>query len=76
MQDETGIQFVLNVKRMEEAGINIDTPVTKNLTQVRLSTFLDLLLEDLELVYVERDDDLIMITTPGDAAKHDGGPRL
>jgi len=66
--DTTGIQFVVNVKRLEEVGVNIDTPVTKNLTQVRLSTFLDLLLEDLELVYVERDDDLIMITTPRDAA--------
>ena len=66
--DTTGIQFVVNVKRLEEVGVNIDTPVTKNLTQVRLSTFLDLLLEDLELVYVERDDDLIMITTPRDSA--------
>jgi len=68
LRDQTGIQFVLNAKRMEEAGVNIDTTVTKNLEQVRLGTFLDLMLDDLGLVYVERDDDLIIITTPEDAA--------
>lgn len=68
LQDTTGIQFVLNQKRMEEAGVNIDTAITKNFRQVRLGTFLDLMLEELELVYVERDEELIVITTREDAA--------
>lgn len=68
LQDTTGIQFVLNQKRMEEAGVNIDTAITKNFQQVRLGTFLDLMLDELELVYVERDEELIIITTREDAA--------
>src|SRR5262245_41700446 len=44
LQLQTGVQFVLNQKKMEEAGINIDTPITKQLKQVRLATFLDLTL--------------------------------
>lgn len=68
LRDTTGIQFVLNQKRMEEAGVNIDAAVTKNFKQIRLSTFLDLMLDELELVYVERDEELIIITTREDAA--------
>jgi hypothetical protein len=68
LREQTGIQFVLDLRRLEELGVNVDTAVTRNLTQVRLSTFLDLVLDELDLVYVERDDELIFITTPENAA--------
>jgi general secretion pathway protein D len=61
-----GIQVVLQLKKLEEASVGADTPVTKSFKQVRLSTILDLLLKDLELTYVEKDG-LLLITTPEDA---------
>jgi hypothetical protein len=64
----TGVQFVLNSKRLEEAGLGTDTPVSRSLHGVRLSTFLDLLLSDLQLTYVEKEGELLLIiTTPEDA---------
>ena len=66
LADKTGIQFYIKAKLLEEAGVNVDTSITKNFRQIRLSTFLDLMLDDLQLVYCEKDD-LIVITTPEDA---------
>jgi hypothetical protein len=66
IRDATGIQFVVRTKKLEEAAVTPDVPVNAKLKQVRVSTLLDLLLADLELTYVERDD-LIFITTPEDA---------
>ena len=65
--DHSGIQIYVKKKLVaEEAGIALDIPVTKNLKQVRISTLLDLMLSELDLVYVEKDD-LLIITTPDDA---------
>jgi len=66
LQHETGIQFVIRQKIMEEASVSPDTPVTRSLKRVRVSTLLDLVLSELELTYVERDE-LLLITTPEDA---------
>jgi general secretion pathway protein D len=66
LQRETGIQFLLSLKKLEEASISSDTPITKNLKQVRLRTLLELMLKDLELTFVENDG-LLVITTPEDA---------
>jgi len=66
LQEATGIQFVLRQKKLEEASVSIDTPVTRSLKGVRVSTLLDLLLADLELTYFEKDG-LLLITTPEDA---------
>jgi hypothetical protein len=66
LQEKTGIQFLLKTKKLDEASVSPDTPITKSLKQVRLSTALDLLLNDLELTYIEKDG-LILITTPEDA---------
>ena len=66
LQHETGIQFVLSMKKLEEASVSPDTPVTRSLRRVRVSTLLDVVLKELELTYVERDD-LLVITTPEDA---------
>jgi hypothetical protein len=66
LKQETGIQSVLQLKKLDEASISADTPITKSLENVRVSTLLDLLLMDLELTYVEKDG-LLLITTPEDA---------
>jgi membrane-associated protease RseP (regulator of RpoE activity) len=66
IQEHTGIQFVIRKKRLEEASVNPETPVTQRLNRVRVSTLLDLMLGELELTYVDRDD-LLHITTPEDA---------
>jgi hypothetical protein len=67
LQELHGIPFVLKVKKLEEAGIAPDKPITKNLKGVRLSTALELILEDLDLTYIVNDG-LIMITSIDDAA--------
>jgi HAAS domain-containing protein len=66
LQENSQIQFVIQKKKLEEAALTPDHPVTVNLKRVRLSTLLDLMLKDLELTYVEKDD-LVLITTPEDA---------
>jgi hypothetical protein len=66
LADQSGVQFYLKRSKLEEAGITIDTPITKNLKKIRLSTLLDLMLDELNLVYVEKDE-LLVITTPEDA---------
>jgi hypothetical protein len=64
--EENGIQIFLQMKKLEEASVSADTPITKQFKQVRLRTILELMLKDLELTYVEKDG-LLLITTPEDA---------
>jgi hypothetical protein len=66
LQSQTGLAFFVKRPRLEEAGVNLDTAVTLSLKQVRLSTLLDLMLEEIGLVYTEKDD-LIVITTEEDS---------
>jgi hypothetical protein len=66
LTEQTGITFHISLKKLEEASVSVDTPVRSHFRNVRLSTFLDLMLKDYELAYVEKDD-LIVITTPEDA---------
>jgi hypothetical protein len=66
LSERTGIQIFLQLKKLEEASVSADTPITKTFKQVRLSTVLELMLKDLELTYVEKDG-LLLITTPEDA---------
>jgi hypothetical protein len=63
---ETGVTFHVMHKKLEEASLSLDTPITSNFRNIRLSTWLELALKELELAYVEKDD-LIVITTPEDA---------
>ena len=63
---ETGVTFHLKAKKLEEASVSPDTPMTCQFRNIRLSTFLELMLDELELTYVEKDG-LILITTPEDA---------
>src|SRR5205823_11644901 len=52
--------------KLEEASVSPDTPVTKTLRGVTLRSALRLILKDLELTYVIRDE-VLQITTPEDA---------
>jgi hypothetical protein len=69
IEDSTGIQFYVKRKMLEEAGLSMDVPVTQHLRQVRVSTLLDLMFEELHLTYYEKDD-LIIVSTPEEAESH------
>jgi hypothetical protein len=62
LQRETGIQFVLSLKEMQDASVSPDSPITLRLKKVRLRTLLDLMFKDLELTFIEKDG-LLVITT-------------
>jgi hypothetical protein len=64
------IPIVLNSKKLEEAGVNIDTPVTKRLKGITLRSALRLMLGELELTYMVKDE-VLQITTPEDAESPD-----
>ena len=66
VENSSGIQFYVKRKHLDEAGVSEDTPITKQLKQVRVRTLLDLMLEELNLTYYEKDD-LIVITSREDA---------
>jgi hypothetical protein len=66
LQEKHEIPIVLNLKKLEEASISADAPVTKSLRNIRLAAALDLMLEDLELAYYA--GEVLAITTPEDAA--------
>lgn len=67
LSDRTGVTFYLNAKTLNDAGVNTDTPVTAHFKNLRLSTTLRLLLEELDLTYLEEAGELIVITTPESA---------
>jgi hypothetical protein len=66
LHDTTRISFYLKTKRLDEAGVSTDAAVSLSLKQLRVSTLLDLMLEELGLVYTQKDD-LVVITTAEDA---------
>jgi hypothetical protein len=57
------VPIVLKLRKLEEAGVHIDTPVTKQLHSMPLESILDLLLDDLELDFMIRDH-VILVSTP------------
>jgi hypothetical protein len=67
LRNQTGISIYINLKKLEEAGVQADTPITHSFKRLRLSTFFDLMLGELDLVYVDKDD-ILVITTQEDAA--------
>ena len=66
LQEQHAMPIILCVKKLEEASVSPDHPITKNLKGIRLRTALELMLDDLELTYVEKDG-ILLITTPEDA---------
>jgi hypothetical protein len=62
LSDQAGINIYVDAKRLEEGGVNGDTPITMSFRDIRMRTFLDLMLGELELTYVVKDDVLIFTT--------------
>ena len=60
------VQMVLAHKKLEEASVSPDTPVTKKLEDLSLESILRLVLSDLELTFTIRNE-VLVITTPEDA---------
>jgi tetratricopeptide (TPR) repeat protein len=60
------IEIQLDNKALEEAGVAMDTQITRNLKGVTLRSALRLMLRDLELTYVIRDE-VLLITTVSNA---------
>lgn len=61
-----GISVVLAAKKLAEAEINPESPLTFNLKNVKVQTALRLILDERRLTYVTHDN-VIVITTPEDA---------
>jgi hypothetical protein len=62
LKDLHGMEIQFDHKALDAAGVSSDTPVTRNLKGVRLCSALKLMLRDLELTYVVRDD-VLQITS-------------
>src|SRR5207247_8986495 len=65
-KDKHNIALGLATKKLEEASVHPDTPVTKQLKSITLRAALRLILKDYELTYVVRNE-VLQITTPEDA---------
>lgn len=63
---EINIQF--DAKALAAVGIGTDTPVTRKLRGISLRSALNLMLKELDLTYVIRDE-VLLITTPEEAGK-------
>ena len=68
LMDLHGIEIQLEERALDDVGIGSDTPVTRNLKGISLRSALNLMLEDLALTYVIRDE-VLLITTPEQAKR-------
>ncbi len=68
IQDAQGIPVQIDTKAFEDAGLDLETPVTKNVSGISLRSALRLLLGDLDLTYLVKDE-VLMITTKDKAAE-------
>lgn len=66
LKDRFGIPIVLSTKKLEEAAISLETPVTVSLKQISLRAGLRNMLGELGLTYLIKDE-VMQITTPEDA---------
>ncbi len=62
----TGLPMIIATKKLEEAAINLETPVTVSLHNLTLESFLRNTLGELGLTFLVKDE-VIHITTPEDA---------
>jgi hypothetical protein len=65
LQETHQLPIILKQKKLEEASVSLDTPITKSLNGIRLAAALDIILEDLNLAYYTTE--VLHITTPADA---------
>ena len=57
-----GFQVYVNTKQLEDMGVDLSAPVNINLPRVRVDMLLDLILDQIDLVYTIRDGILIVTT--------------
>ncbi|NBV47062.1 MAG: hypothetical protein EBR86_15865, partial [Planctomycetia bacterium] len=69
LQDSQGIPIQVDTKALEEAGLDLDAPVTRNLSGVSLRSALRLILGDLDMTYLIKDE-VLLITTKEKAAEN------
>jgi hypothetical protein len=69
IKDSQGIPIELDQKALDEAGLDLDTPVTKNISGVSLRSALRLLLGEIDLTYLIKDE-VMLITTKEKAAEN------
>ena len=62
LSEQNGITVFLDARRLQDVGVNLDTPVTMSFREIRLRTFLDLMLGNLDLTYLVKDDVLVITT--------------
>jgi hypothetical protein len=61
-----GIPIIINISALEDFGIGTDTPVTISLQGISLRSALKLMLRELELTFIIKDE-VLQITTPEEA---------
>jgi hypothetical protein len=66
LKDLHGVEIQLDTRALDGVGIGSDTPITRELKGVSLRSALRLMLKDLDLTYVVKDE-VLQITTPEEA---------
>jgi hypothetical protein len=66
LSQQFGVPIDLSPKKLEEAGVNLDSPITTRLEAVPLGAILNHVLDELELSFTIRHN-LIVVRTPEDA---------
>ena len=67
LKDLHGIEIQFDDKVLEDAGIDLDAPITRRLSGISLRSAIRLLLGSLDLTYAI-DNEVLLITTPDNAA--------
>jgi hypothetical protein len=63
LQDKCNINIQIDKKALDDVGIRTDTPITKRLKDISLRSALRLMLHELDLTYMIKDE-VLLITTP------------
>jgi hypothetical protein len=66
LKDRHGIEIQLDIKALEDEGIGTDSPITRNISGITLRSALRLLLGELDLTYIVKNE-VLLITTKGEA---------
>ena len=66
VSQQSSVQFTVDRGALDQVGLSDDTPVTALLVDGRMETALYLVLHELELTWMVKDDH-VMITTPEEA---------
>jgi hypothetical protein len=66
LKDSHKIPIEIDIKALDDVGLSTDVPVTRNLKGITLRSALRLMLREMDLTYVIRDE-VLLITTPEEA---------